>query len=323
MSRRWLTPLLALLLPAVLLWSLTLGSVSAGLAELWQAVGGAASTPATTIVLELRLPRALAALAVGGLLALAGVLLQALLRNPLADPFVLGVSGGAASGALLAMLLGAATLWVNTAAFAGAFLCIVLVLGLARGRGSWTRERLLLTGAVVASGFGALISLLLALAPHTQLPGMVFWLLGDLSNAPFPTVALLALVIGLVVAFVFGRALNVLARGDAVAATLGENPLALRLGTYALAALLSAIAVTTAGSVGFVGLVVPHLARLLGGGDHRRLVLNAALLGALLLLIADTLARTLLAPQQLPVGVVTALIGVPTFLFLLARGDHA
>jgi iron complex transport system permease protein len=115
----------------------------------------------------------------------------------------------------------------------------------------------------------------------------------------------------------------VLARGDAVAATLGENPLALRLGTYALAALLSAIAVTTAGSVGFVGLVVPHLARLLGGGDHRRLVLNAALLGALLLLIADTLARTLLAPQQLPVGVVTALIGVPTFLFLLARRDHA
>lgn len=271
------------------------------------------------IVRQLRLPRALAGFACGGLLALAGTLMQVLLRNPLADPYVLGISGGAGVGALLAMLLGLSALGINGFAFAGAFAAMLLVFGLAHGDGSWTQTRLLLTGVIVAAGCGALVALLLTIAPEYKLHGMLFWLMGDLSQTSEPLPALLVLAATLLVAMPFARELNLLARGAVQAAALGVAVPRLRRLVYACAAIATAAAVTSAGSIGFIGLVVPHLMRLAVGNDQRLLLPASVLAGGALLTLADTLARTIVAPQQLPVGVLTALLGVPVFLFLLSR----
>lgn len=300
--------------------ALSLGGAQIGPTELLQILSGNGEGIAAQVVLELRLPRALAAFAVGGMLALAGAQMQVLLGNPLADPYILGTSGGAATGALLAMLLGAATLLINLAALAGALLATLLVFGLAHGRGSWSSTRLLLTGVVVAAGWGAVISFLLSVAPQHNLPGMLFWLMGDLGHASNWLPGLLLLTAVLLLSLPVARSLNLLARGDQQAATLGVAVPGLRRQLYLSASILTAGAVSIGGSVGFVGLVVPHLLRLLGGSDHRWLLPNAVLAGGGLLLLADTLARTLFAPQQLPVGVLTALLGVPLFLFLLQRG---
>ncbi len=318
--------LLTLLLLAIsaLLLSLMVGSVTVAPAELPSILfgqgGDEAGSMSREIVLQLRLPRALAAFAVGGLLALAGVQMQVLLGNPLADPYVLGISGGAAVGALLALLAGGAILAVNGAALVGALGSMVLVFGLAHGRGVWSPTRLLLTGVVVAAGWGALISFLLAVAPPHNLPGMLFWLMGDLSHADQALPALVALGIGLLLSLPQARNLNLLARGELQAGVLGVSVVPLRFQLYLLASLLTAAAVTIGGSIGFVGLVVPHMLRLLVGSDHRLLLPASVLSGGILLLLADTLARTVIAPQQLPVGVLTALVGVPLFLYLLQRG---
>lgn len=272
-----------------------------------------------TVVLELRLPRALAAFATGGLLALAGALMQVLLRNPLADPYILGVSGGAAVFALAAIMLGLGGMWVGAGAFAGALSSTLAVFALAHGRGGWTPTRLLLTGVVVAAGWGAVISLMLALGSDGSLRSMLFWLMGDLSHAGMPWGGLAVLAFGCALALPFARALNILARGELQAGALGVAVRPLNIGLYVVASLLTASAVTMAGAIGFVGLVVPHMLRLVTGSDHRRLLPGAVLLGGALLITADTLARSVLAPQQLPVGVVTALIGVPLFLYLLHR----
>ena len=272
------------------------------------------------VILELRLPRALAALAVGGLLSLSGALMQVLLRNPLADPYILGLSGGAACGAILAMLMGLATVWVEGAAMAGALLTMVLVFFLSHQQGSWSVTRLLLTGVVVAAGWGAVVSFLLVAAPTTQLKGIIFWLMGDLSHAQHPLVACVILVIGLLTVWPLARSLNLLTRGELQAASLGVRVDRLRVVVFFVASVFTAIAVTTAGSIGFVGLIVPHLIRLSGCTDHRVLLPATVLLGGGLLLLADTLARTMIAPQQIPVGVITAMIGVPVFLLLLQRG---
>jgi len=321
MDRRHKGLALALLVlaPASLVLALAVGSVTLSVNELWLALQGAPDSVATTLVRELRLPRALSAFAVGGLLALAGALLQVLLRNPLADPYILGISGGAACGALLSLLAGLSASWVSGNAFIGALAAMTLVFGLARAGEVQTQTRLLLTGVVVASGFGALISLILATAPAARLPGMVFWLLGDLSYAAAPALGWATLGAGLLVSLSIARALNLLARGERVAAALGENPARLRGIIYLTASLLTAVAVTLAGAIGFVGLIVPHALRLLAGSDHRLLLPLAVLLGGSFLTLADTLARSLAAPIQLPVGVLTALLGVPVFLYLLGR----
>lgn len=271
------------------------------------------------VVLQLRLPRALAGFACGGLLALAGALMQSLLRNPLADPYVLGVSGGAGVGALVAMLLGLSAGLVDALAFAGALAAMLAVFGIAHGDGSWTQTRLLLTGVIVAAGCGALISLLLALAPEASLRGMLFWLMGDLSPAGEWQMPLLVLGSCLLLCLPQARELNLLARGLLEAQALGVSVGRLRFLVYFLAAMATATAVTTAGAIGFVGLLVPHGVRLLAGGDQRLLLPASVLAGGALLVAADTLARTVVAPQQLPVGVLTALIGVPVFLLVLAR----
>ncbi|MBP5980319.1 MAG: iron ABC transporter permease [Halomonas sp.] len=311
--------LLALATLIALLFAVSIGSASLSVAQLWAVAQGQGELLASTLVWELRLPRALSAFAVGGLLAVAGALMQVLLRNPLADPYVLGLSGGASIGALTAMLVGLGGLLVSGAAFVGALFSTLLVFGLAHSRGGWSPARLLLTGVVVASGWGAVITLMLAMSPAERLPGMLYWLMGDLSYARTPWPPLLLLLAICLLLVPLGRSLNVLARGAPQAAALGVNVRPLEWGIYILASLLTAAAVTTAGSIGFVGLVVPHMLRLLLGNDQRLILPACALAGGTLLVLADTLARTMIAPEQLPVGVITALLGVPTFLFLLHR----
>ena len=302
--------------------SLAVGSIDVGVSAIVRALTGDTTETASAIVRELRLPRALAAFAVGALLALSGALMQVLLRNPLADPYILGISGGAAVGALGAMLAGTASL-VTPAALGGALGSTVLVFSLARTgleRAPWTTTRLLLTGVVVAAGWGALIALMLTIAPDARVKGMLFWLIGDLGGTTLATPALIVLAVALLGALAFARDLNVLARGEHVAAALGVAVDRTTLALSALAALATAVAVTTAGSVGFVGLVVPHALRLVIGNDQRILLPASVLAGGALLVAADTLARTVVAPIQLPVGVITALVGVPVFLVLMSRG---
>ena len=298
--------------------ALTVGSYQVAPAEVLAALLGQAGG-AGDIVLQLRLPRALAGFACGGLLALAGALMQVLLRNPLADPYVLGISGGAGVGAMFAILIGLPTLGIDGLAFAGALAAMFLVFGLAHGDGSWTQTRLLLTGVIVAAGCGALVALMLSIAPDTKLRGMLFWLMGDLAQAGSSWPPLLALAAALTLAMPFARELNLLARGMMQAQALGVAVNRLRYAIFLLASLATAASVTTAGSIGFVGLVVPHLVRLATGNDQRLLLPASVLAGGSMLVLADTLARTVIAPQQLPVGVLTALIGVPVFLFLLSR----
>ncbi len=274
---------------------------------------------ARDIVFGLRLPRTLAAAAVGALLALSGALLQVLLRNPIADPYVLGVSGGASVGALLALLVGGVSALVTPAAIVGAALATVGVFVLAREDRSRTQSRLLLTGVAFASFSGAIVALLLSLAPDGILRGIVFWLLGDLSGATaWP--AAIALAIGLPAALAVAHELDMIAFGRERAASLGVSVDRLRHAIYLAAAAMTAIAVTTAGAIGFVGLVVPHMMRLLVGSSHRRLLPAAALGGAAMLMLADLVARAVIAPAQLPVGVVTAIVGAPVFVWLLGRG---
>jgi iron complex transport system permease protein len=318
-SRAPLLILLALLAVFSLLFALSVGSVQVGWRELFAVAGGAGDPLTRSLVVELRLPRALAAFATGGMLALAGAMMQVLLRNPLADPYILGVSGGAAVGALTCLMLGLGGLWLTGSAFGGALLSMVIVFTLARGGGSWTSTRLLLTGVVVAAGWGAVISFLLAISPDSTLRGMMFWLLGDLGQAGRPGLGLAILAFGLGLALYSARDLNAMIHGEMKAHTLGVSVAALRLRLYVLASLLTAVAVTIAGNIGFIGLIVPHLVRLVSGNDHRILLPAATLTGASLLAIADTVSRTALAPLQLPVGVITALIGVPLFLYLLRR----
>ena len=297
---------------------LSVGTVKMPFAEVMAGLWDA-SAPGASVVRDLRLPRTLAAFACGGLLALAGALMQVLLRNPLADPYILGISGGAGVGALLAIFFGLGVAGLNGFALMGALLAILIVFGLAHGDGSWTQTRLLLTGVMVAAGCGAVITLLLSIAPEERLRGMLFWLMGDFSQGVNPTIALIGLVvIGLLTA-PLARDLNVLIRGNDTAKSLGVSVSFVRIAIYLLASMATAVSVTTAGSVGFVGLVIPHLTRMIVGNDQRILLPTAMLAGGIFLVLADAVARILIAPQQLPVGVVTALIGVPVFLVLLNR----
>lgn len=313
---------------------LLLASVLLSAASLFSALlVGSADIPATQVVLhlfgndnsihnqiidELRLPRALSAFAVGGVLALAGCLMQVLLRNPLGDPYILGISGGASFAVLLGMLLSLPGIWMTPLAFLGAITSMLLVFALGHNHTSHT-DRLLLTGVVVAAGWSAAISLVLSISPPMQLPGMLFWLMGDLGDALSPYPVLGILLIGLILALWLAPQLNLAVFGLDQAAILGVKTQQLRWQIYFLASLLTAAAVSIAGAIGFVGLITPHLVRLFGGQDHRILVPVSTLLGGSLLTLADTVARTIISPMQLPVGVLTAVLGVPVFLWLLYR----
>jgi len=313
--------LLALLLLAIGAFAvaLSVGSVAVDWAGVMEGLRGRGSSVDYAVVIQLRLPRAATAFVVGGMLGLAGVLMQILLRNPLADPYVLGVSGGAAVAALLAILLGWHTVGISGAAAVGALASMFLVFVLSRGRGDWSTTRLLLTGVVLAAGWGAVVSFILAVSPDAHVRGMLFWLMGDIREFFPGWIRLGILMTSLLIAFGIARSLNLLSLGELRAESLGVNTTLLRVGLFFMAGLLTASAVTLAGAIGFVGLVVPHMVRPWGGSDHRLVLPGSVLLGGVLLVPAETASRTIMAPNQLPVGVITAFIGVPVFLYLLQR----
>jgi iron complex transport system permease protein len=309
---------LILLVPFSGVLALLSGSSATGINELLPYLAGN-SEPLTEAIFTLRAQRAVDGFIVGALLSMAGALLQVLLRNPLAEPYILGISGGAGVATLTALLLGLSSSWMPLTAFIGALLSTLLVFSISFSNGNWTTERLLLTGVVIAAGWSAVISFLLSISNQQQMQGMLFWLMGDLSQTRHSVTGGGVLVLTFLLSWMISRPLNLLARGQRQAAALGENIRRLRMFIFVLAAAMTAIAVSMAGSIGFVGLIIPHALRLLGLRDYRLLLPAAVLTGGSFLMLADTLARTLIAPQQIPVGVVTALLGVPVFLFLLQR----
>lgn len=310
--------------------------VAVGLGALWLTLscGSLSCTDFFSLSPEIRWmrgERVLAAFCVGGLLSLAGGLLQLLLRNPLADPYVLGVSSGAAAGALIFTVLLPGALGIYSLQF-GALTGAVIAIGLLfifAGRILWrgpitiqpasSGVRLILTGVMISSAFSALVSLMFSVSPDAQLRGTLFWLMGDLEGADFIGLSSVALFLSTAWALSNAAQLNILSMGEVGAHLLGLPVRRLQVGTLLVASIATASAVTVAGAIGFIGLVVPHSLRLLIGNDQRLLLPASVFVGGVVLAIADLLARTLIAPTQLPVGVITALVGAPVFLALLAR----
>lgn len=304
--------------------AITIGAAGLPLSDVLAALAGRGDDAARTIVLELRLPRVLLALVAGGGLAVAGAVFQALLRNPLAEPYVLGVAGGAAVGAVAALTIGLANVpgAVPALALVGAIGAILLVLRIALHTGRVLDTRvLLLAGVVVGAFFNAVILLLLTLADVESFRSAVFWMMGSLAASSWRGTGLLTLYVvpAVVVLFALARPLNLLAIGDETAHFLGARVDRVRLVAYFIASLLVAMAVAVCGVIGFIGLIVPHAVRLAWGSDHRLLLPASLLGGGAFLLLADTAARTIAAPAELPVGVITALLGVPIFVLLLRR----
>ena len=316
---------LSVVLAAALAFGVAVGPAGLALGEVWDALAGNAAPVANDIVLRVRLPRVLLAAGVGASLAVAGTAFQALLRNPLADPFILGVSGGAALGAILVIALGAAfglgASAAPPAAFAGAVAAILLLLAVAGPRGRLDATRLLLIGVVFNALASAVIVFLASIAGLAEGSRIFLYLIGNLSDAQPAYTAWIAvlLALGLGGALPLARALNALALGDDSAALLGFEPARVKLALLLTTSLLVGAAVSVAGLVGFVGLIVPHALRLVLGADHRLLLPAAALGGASFLVLCDAAARTLLGGPELPVGAITALAGGPLFLVLLRR----
>lgn len=327
MSRRHGARLLLLLVIALLalIVSIRVGAVSLSSREIISALSGAGEPSTVAIVRQLRLPRALSAALVGAALAASGATFQALLRNPLAEPYILGVSGGAAVGAVGVIVLGwaARASWVlPLAAFGGALLAIFLVARIAATVGrSLDTAVLLLAGVVVGSFFNACILLALTLTDAESFRSAIFWMMGSFAGTSWSSVLVFTLYFfpGLLLLTALGRALNLMALGEETATHLGVSVEMIKVVAFGTASLLTAAAVAIAGVIGFVGLVVPHVIRLLWGSDYRFLIPAAAALGAAFLASADAIARVAAAPAELPVGVVTAFIGVPFFIWLLRR----
>ena len=275
------------------------------------------------ILLDLRLPRIVLAGAVGVCLATAGAGYQALLRNPLAEPYLLGVSNGAAVGTMTALVFFGAHEWSRPVfAFAGALAASFVVYQLARGRAGATPERLILAGVIVTTFLSSAIVFITTLMDATRIRSFTFWLLGDLSGTTTSLllVTFIAVIIGVAVLAVNARSLNLMMLGERDAFDLGVEVGRVRLTVFIAASLLVGASVASSGSVGYVGLVVPHLVRLSFGSDNRMVIIASALAGATFVIVADTIARTIIAPRELPVGAITALIGAPLFIYLLKRG---
>lgn len=275
------------------------------------------------IVWDLRLPRVLLAGLVGASLSVAGVIFQGLLQNSLADPYILGVSSGAAAGAVVAIVIGFAGDGIAVSAFAGACLALLLVLYVAAKHKRFSIHRLILSGVVIQSFFGAIVSFLLSIS-YENVQTIVFWLLGSFSLAGWQDVSFVALFLcgSLFIAWLLSRQLNIFAFGDISATYLGVSVTKVRLVLLVTASLLTAVSVSVSGTIGFVGLVIPHIMRFFIGIDHRILFPFAALGGAIFMIWADLVSRLVIAPQELSIGVVTAMIGAPFFAFLLKKGGN-
>lgn len=299
------------------------------LGAMGRALSGRSEGMLDTLVVQVRLPRVVLAAIVGAALAGAGAIFQALFRNPLADPYILGVSSGAGLGAMIALTLTAQVTAVRygavpVAAFAGALLTMLLVTRLAAWRGRLDTASLLLAGVAISYTLAAMTSFLMVFA-REQMATVVFWMMGGLSAASWPYVAMIGpmFAIGAALAMTFPRELNLMLLGDERAGHLGVNVGRFKLYALAVASLLTAAAVAVAGLIGFVGLMVPHMMRLTLGPDHRALLPASFLGGATVLVLADLVARVVLAPVEIPVGIVTALIGGPFFVWLLISGERA
>ena len=323
---------LALALLLAIVSGVALGAVATAprdvVAAILRAIGGRPEGLADTLIVSVRLPRVLLAAVVGASLAGAGAIYQALFRNPLADPYILGVSSGAGLGAMLALVAttGAAGLRygaVPAAAFAGALLTMLVVTRLASWRGTLDTASLLLAGVALSYTLAALTSFVMVFA-REQMATVVFWMMGGLGSASWPYLAMVApmFAIGAVLALVSTRELNLMLLGDERAGHLGLSVRRFKVAALAVASLLTAAAVAVAGLIGFVGLMVPHMVRLVVGPDHRILLPASLLGGATVLVLADVLARTVIAPVEIPVGIVTALLGGPFFVWLLVRGER-
>ncbi|HSH76463.1 MAG TPA: iron ABC transporter permease [Longimicrobiales bacterium] len=329
MSRWTLSLALALLLALTILLGVRFGSVSVSSAALLDVLMGRGDATDSDIVLRIRLPRVMLGALVGGGLATAGATFQALLRNPLAEPYILGISGGASVGAVLVLAFGWAVAgsWVlPLAAFAGALVAITLVFRVATATGRAMDVRvLLLAGVVVAAFFSACIALILSVSPARTVQSAVLWIMGSLSAASWSGVALTAAYTLPAVLLLIGlaRPLNLMAIGEETAHYLGTDVEAVKRLSLGTAALVTAAGVAVAGVIGFVGLVVPHAVRLLVGSDHRAVLPLSFLAGATFLSLADLVARLAFPPTEIPIGVVTAFVGVPFFLVLLRRSLSA
>jgi iron complex transport system permease protein len=321
-----LVPLLAGLLVAAIVGALQVGSAPLTTRDVLAALGwGAADETTRAIVVQVRLPRVILSVVVGAGLAASGTVFQGIFRNPMADPYIIGVSAGAALGATIAIvsgltLAGSGAGAVTSLAFVGALGVTLLVYRLAWARGEVAVEHLLLAGIAVGAFLGAIISAL-QLFGGESLQQVIFWLMGGFSGRSWAHVRLAALPVaaGYAVARLLARDLNLMAMGDETARSLGVPVARARALLITAGSLMAAAAVAVSGLIGFVGLVIPHLVRLLTGPDHRRLLPSAALAGGCILLLADTLARSVMPPADIPVGIVTAALGAPFFLYLLRR----
>lgn len=333
MKKRLLILLAFMLLTFLVAWmALSWGAVYLSPGQVGQILGRvltgprAADNTLATILLDLRLPRVLLALLVGASLSVAGVAFQALLRNPLADPYILGVSGGAALGVVAATLLGIkalafASLATPFCSFLGAALTVLMVFFLARTEGRLSVPTLLLAGVIANLFFSASIMFLATILSLGPLQGVMYWFLGNLSSLEYGPLLTLALycLLGMGGLFLLARPLNLLTLGEESASALGVEVEKVKIAVYLLASFITGAVVSASGIIGFVGLIIPHGARMLVGSDHRWLLPLSALLGASFLMLTDTLARTVIAPSEVPVGIITALIGAPCFLYLLRR----
>ena len=320
---------LTLLLGAAILTGLALGAVDVSpgdvLGALARRLSGTSSGTGDAVIAEIRLPRVLLAALVGACLAAAGTIYQALFRNPLADPYILGISSGAGLGATVALALGAGAVVgrltaVPLAAFAGAAMTLVVVVAVASAKGTLDTTSLLLAGVAISYALAAVTSFVMVLSRETM-AAIVFWMMGGLQGASWTFVASVfpMFVVGMIPPMLLRRELNLMLLGDERAGQLGVSVERLKYVTLGAASLLVAAAVSVSGLIGFVGLMTPHMARLVLGPDHRLLLPASTLAGAIVLVIADLVARVVLAPVEIPVGIVTAVLGGPFFVWLLLR----
>ena len=325
-----ISALMLLIFLVVCIVSLSLGSVHIGFIEVLKSLIGSStgesslSSQEELIIFSVRLPRIIFAGVVGASLSLGGVIFQAILRNPLADPYILGISGGSALGAIIGIVIGAGSFYLGIPllAFVGALATVFLVFVVAGSvRGPLSDNSLLLSGVVVNAFFSAAILFFLSIVNSMELHSITFWLMGDLSGASAKEicVAAVCLLAGFVLLYAHARKLNLIVQGEDTAQQLGVNVERTKQALLIITSLLTAVAVSLAGIIGFVGIMVPHLMRLVFGSDHRLLLPVSVLFGASFLIVADTIARVVLAPAELPVGVITALCGAPYFIFLLKR----
>jgi iron complex transport system permease protein len=314
--------LLSLLLFATGLAAISIGSVSISADHVIRALFGVEGVPEAErmIVLGIRLPRLLLAMCVGAGLSVAGLVFQALLRNPLAEPYILGISSGGTAGTLLALMFSLGAVGTSLVSFAGAALVMVLVYSVAQKRGQMDSHTLLMAGVMIGAFFNAVVLLFIAVM-NQELRNAFLWLMGNLSAAtPQSTLIVAPLVVGASLLLLFlAKSYNLIATGDESALQLGVNVRTVKRLSYLVGSLITGLVVSVSGVIGFVGLIIPHICRMLFGPDHRLLIPASFLTGALFLVLADLLARTLLAPVEIPVGAVTAAIGAPVFIYLLRK----